>query len=593
MSSAQNKKSDLGTVFVHWLLVLGLLGCILTGLSIASADNPTLWIVFIFGFVLPSENVWYYHLISGVGLFVSIVAYATYLKRARLTGRLVPGIPVLSVFSNSPARWIVLNVLLYWLLFSAAIVAFVSGSCLLLGYGLPTRLIHLHMTWFFIAFIFAHPLFHWISGGWGQLLRVVRPRWRLPPEQPPLVDALIERLNMLEADDTSGTARRSVNLPAGGTGRIRGTPGAPLAIAAIAGIIAVFLCLSSERQTRQTLTVKRIRPQDAPSADGLPAYTAWRRAPVTTVVTQHGANFANGETRVEIRAVHDGTFVYFFFVWNDPAPSLMHMPLVKSKDGWHLLRSAGPGNETQVHEDKFSVLLAAGGQHLIGKGIHLGRHPLAGKPESATGRGLHYIERGTGEVWQWRASHGGMLGWIDHGHFGSPLPASASSFEGRYTGGFSLDREPPYKDNFDVLSKDQTLPLVRPLRFPANAAGFVRLASLNLDPDNSGGEALPAWLTPGNSVPYSEEIDRTIPAGTVISSSLLFPERMKIDGYSGPAGGAQWTAGRWCLEVRRRLETGGAGDVAIKTGTLMWVAAFDHAETWHSYHVRPLELEVE
>ena len=40
-----------------------------------------------------------------------------------------------------------------------------------------------------------------------------------------------------------------------------------------------------------------------------------------------------------------------------------------------------------------------------------------------------------------------------------------------------------------------------------------------------------------------------------------------------------------------RLATGVG--VAIKTGALMWVAAFDHAETWHTYHVRPLELEVE
>ena len=40
-----------------------------------------------------------------------------------------------------------------------------------------------------------------------------------------------------------------------------------------------------------------------------------------------------------------------------------------------------------------------------------------------------------------------------------------------------------------------------------------------------------------------------------------------------------------------RLATG--VDVAIKTGALMGVAAFDHAETWRTYHVRPLELEVE
>jgi Ethylbenzene dehydrogenase/Prokaryotic cytochrome b561 len=584
----QNQKSDLGTVFVHWLIAFSLLGCIVTGLSIASGDNPKIWVVRWFGFLLPGENLWYYHLISGVGLVASMVAYAVYLKRARLGGRLVPRIPVVGAFLNSPARWILINSFLYWLLFGAVTLALGSGACLFFGYGWPVRLIHLHGTWLFLVFIFAHPLSHWISGGWSQLLRIVRPQWRLPPEEPPLVDALIERLHELEAEKArSGATGRSANP------RVRGTAGTPLAVAAVAGIVAVFLSLFSEQETRQTLTVKRVSPQDAPPAGGPQSYTAWRRAPVTTVVTQHGANFAKGETKVEVRAVHDGTFVYFSFVWSDPAPSLMHMPLVKSKEGWHLLRSAGPGNETQIHEDKFSVLLAAGGQRLIGKGIHLGKRPLANKPESATGRGLHYIEGGAGEVWLWRASHGGMLGWIDHGHFGAPLPASAAASARRYTGGFSLDREPPYKDNFDVLSQDEAYPLVRPLRFPANAAGFVRLASLGLDPDNSGGQALPPWLTPPDSVPYSEETDRTVPAGTVIPGSLLFPDRMKSEGDLGPVGVAQWSAGRWCLEVRRRLDTGGAGDVAIKTGTLMWVAAFDHAETWHTYHVRPLELEVE
>jgi hypothetical protein len=39
------------------------------------------------------------------------------------------------------------------------------------------------------------------------------------------------------------------------------------------------------------------------------------------------------------------------------------------------------------------------------------------------------------------------------------------------------------------------------------------------------------------------------------------------------------------------LATGGG--VAIKTGALMWVAAFDQAETSHTYNVRPLELVVE
>ena len=55
-------------------------------------------------------------------------------------------------------------------------------------------------------------------------------------------------------------------------------------------------------------------------------------------MTSEGGNFdGKGETRIEIRAVHDGTWAYFLFTWEDPTRSLKHLPLVKEVDGWHLL----------------------------------------------------------------------------------------------------------------------------------------------------------------------------------------------------------------------------------------------------------------
>jgi hypothetical protein len=72
---------------------------------------------------------------------------------------------------------------------------------------------------------------------------------------------------------------------------------------------------------------------------------------------------------------------------------------------------------------------------------------------------------------------------------------------------------------------------------------------------------------------------------------LLTPEEAERSTHI--TGAARWASGRWSLEVKRRLQTGDPFDVAIKTRALMWVGAFDHAETWHTYHVRPLELEVE
>ena len=245
------------------------------------------------------------------------------------------------------------------------------------------------------------------------------------------------------------------------------TVAVPLAIATTIGVGIAFMSPLLDTQSRQALKIVKINAAEAPVIDGDISDAAWRRASAQMIVTQHGANFDGGESKVEVRALHDGAFAYFAFVWTDPTRSLKHMPLVKQEDGWRLMRSASPGNEAALHEDKFAVLLAAGGPHLIGKGIHFGRQPIPGKPEGATGRGLHYIAGGYGDIWQWRASHGGLNGRVDNGHFGPPLPASAAHSAGRYPGGFELDPSSlPYQNNFELLSDRETYPLVRPRRFP-------------------------------------------------------------------------------------------------------------------------------
>jgi hypothetical protein len=315
---------------------------------------------------------------------------------------------------------------------------------------------------------------------------------------------------------------------------------------------------------------------------------------VTTVLTQHGANFDNGESKVEIRALNDGEFAYFAFTWTDPTRSLTHMPLVKREDGWHLMRSGPEGNETQFHEDKFAVLLAPGGQHLIGKGIHLGQQPLSDKPASATGRGLHFVESGLVDVWQWRASHGGMAGWVDDDHFGPPLEASGAASSMRYPGGFAQDPgASPYQDNFEVISNLETYPLVRPRRLPKDLNRALKLPALGLNPEISSPESADFWMLEDDSEPYSKERDRVLPVGSIIPSVILSLNFGRHSDFGDVTGTAHWAAGRWTLELKRRLDTGSPFDVPIKTGALMWVAPFDHAETWHSYHVRPLVLEVE
>ena len=53
------------------------------------------------------------------------------------------------------------------------------------------------------------------------------------------------------------------------------------------------------------------------------------RRPIS-VITGQGDNFdGEGGTTVEIRAVNDGAWAYFRFVWNDPTRSLKQLPLRK------------------------------------------------------------------------------------------------------------------------------------------------------------------------------------------------------------------------------------------------------------------------
>jgi Ethylbenzene dehydrogenase len=98
-------------------------------------------------------------------------------------------------------------------------------------------------------------------------------------------------------------------------------------------------------------------------------------------------------------------------------------------------------------------------------------------------------------------------------------------------------------------------------------------------------------MTDVASLPYAKSIDDRVPVGTIIPGILMPDDATMTD--DSVRGVARWAAGRWTLEVVRRLRTGSKYDVPITTGTLMWVAAFDHAETRHTRHLRPIRLEVE
>ena len=74
--------------------------------------------------------------------------------------------------------------------------------------------------------------------------------------------------------------------------------------------------------------------------------------------------------------------------------------------------------------------------------FHLGAQPLADKPASTSGRGLHYTTDGSHlEVWLWHAASGSET--CDHDHIGEPQDPTVNEMAGfvPYKGGYMADEQ--------------------------------------------------------------------------------------------------------------------------------------------------------
>jgi hypothetical protein len=319
-------------------------------------------------------------------------------------------------------------------------------------------------------------------------------------------------------------------------------------------------------------------------------------------MTNQGGNFdGKGESRIDIRAVHDGTWAYFLFTWDDPTRSLKHLPLVKEIDGWHMLHDGyESGDEHEYNEDKFSVLLTTLDATLAGdRTFHAGTHPIPEAPPTMTGRGLHYTPGNDVyvDVWLWKATSSGSTGWMDDSHFGPPLDPTPMQVRNvvPYRGGFAPDPGTAnYADNF-TMSDEPAVDgkrMITPRRLPRDLAKTAAaMGEIDLDPNHGESDGARWFMTEAESVPYSSQQDVTVAVGTVIPGVIIGGE------FSGDRAdircAARWASGHWALEVARRLDTHSQYDVPLQTGVFMRVAAFDHSQIRHTRHVRPIRLEVE
>lgn len=551
-------RSDLGTFLLHWAVVIAVLLTVLTGFRL-TWDGIGASFSRHFDAVLLNGDVWTLHFYAALALFALATGYLVYLRRGALFSRNALGrLRLLRVQAPMRLKVQALNIALHWLFYGLALALMVTGVLLYLGHGGIVVTLHKAIAVGMVIYVVLHVAGHYLQGGLAQWLRIFLPE------------------------------------------RLRETPGAKafaLPLALVGAVATAFGVAALDLSTRPVLHMASGKL--APKLDGTLEDDAWRNVPMVRVHTQQGANLAggNGESDVEVRALRVGDEVFFAFRWQDPSRSIKRLPLVKTEAGWRLMNDgADTADETAFYEDKFAVLFSR--HDTFGGGVTaMGQQPLAGQPGALNGRGLHYTTDGSlTDMWQWKASRGGLLGYVDDMHIGPAYPADAAQKAGkaRYSAGYLQDPGKAFYSYNYTPGPDGTLKvLARPKRLPKDpVATTAKLGKVDLTPGASDDEGSQWWMFESETVPYSAEADARIPVGTVMPSTLIAGD------YSGDraevSGVARWKDGWWTLETRRKLKTGSKYDLDFNPGEplYIWVSVFDHTQTRHTRHVRGIRLVV-
>lgn len=558
-SVAERPRSDTGTIVLHWLAVILVVVSLLTGLRIA-ADTYGAVVAPALDFMLPNGEVWTFHVFAGLSLFACASAYVVYVFRAAVTKRNSPK-RIKALTMNAPARykWQAVNVALHWLAYLAIALLAGTGTALYIGFGGWIVPVHRYAAFFLLAYIFIHTLAHFMYGGLWQLLRLFRPA--------PLARSEVRRAF-------------------------------PFAVAAIVGVAAAALAATLDLTTRPDFVARATATP--PTLDGRLDDEVWKNAAVASMRTQQGQNMTGlMESTVEVRAAYDDENIYFAFRWNDPTRSLMRLPLRKEADGWHVVGTrVGDADVMDYYEDKLAILFTSEPAFGGGGTTHMGVKPLDDKPSAANKRGLHYTLDGTIlDLWQWKAARGGMLGYVDDMYIGPPIEPNEAQAAGkeRYSAGYLPDPgQSTYVYNFKARSGVGYAGPVDVLRLPVDyQATLAAMKTIPATPAESNEDGAIWWMTNETSAPYSQELDDAIPVGT------MMPGVLNINEYQGDRadlrGGSRYEDGYWTLETVRKRETGSKYDIAFRPGQKVYIylSVFDHVQTRHTRHERPVVMEMQ
>lgn len=555
-------RTDIGTLVLHWVVALAFIVSLFTGIRMA-ADALVAPVSHWLTPILPQGEMWTWHFMAGLTLFFGASAYVLYMLRSGLTQRnATKKTRVLVMRAPREMKWAAVNVILHWFIYGLVVFMFATGVMLYLGYG--GWWVYLHSTAAFVglAYIFVHVVSHYMHGGWWQVFRIFKP------------------------------ARLVIT---------RAVRPKPLLIGSLVGLGTIAALAAVDWSTRDTLTIVRATAP-APKLDGVLDDAIWKNAVPISVETHQG-NTGRGadSSTVQVWAAHDGKKMYFAFRWQDPSRSMRRIPMIKREDGWHLLKGSHDrpdlADVTDFYEDKLAIGITTNANFGAGGSTYLGKKPLADKAAPLHGRGYHYTTDGTlVDVWQWKASRGGHLGFVDDQYFGEPRDMTPGEAAGqtRYQAGYWNDPGRAfYSYNYKGQPPGGFKGSVEVQRLPIDWQKMVKeLGKFDFDPNSSDEEGSKWWMLEKETVPYSKELDARIPVGTVMPG-VLISGNYEGDRAQVP-GAAKWKDGYWTLEMSRDLKTGSKFDHDFMPGRelYMWLNVFDHTQTRHTRHQRPVRIVV-
>lgn len=545
-------RTDIGTILLHWGLAASVLVALATGIRIEAEGPSATALDKLLAPGLPTWRLWFLHIVAGIAMTGFLVAHFVLLRAAGLSRRVSFDRNRLSgLVTSGRGAWNAVSLILLWAFFGLAASQAVSG--LLIHVGIAPGLLPLHgwASWGIAVFVVLHVVGHLASGGLDQLLRIVRPRPRELSGVGVSAGGPLRRLSAFVARHRVATA---VTLAFGAT---------------VSGYAAV------ERHAPLTLKVARV--PDAPKRDGDLADPVWETAIPLRVRTYAGANLLEGQSEVEARAVHDGRRIVMAFTWQDPTRDVSMARLVKTVSGWQFQPPSTPDGV-----DQFAVMFSPVPATFGPGAFHPGPEPVADKPRSGSGHGLHYTTDGSSvDVLHWFAGPG--TGWCDLEAFGPPVEP---------TDGQRAARE-PYRGGIKTVSTFGRIRPnsawayhpggpARPLRAPLPGSAIWKASVAGTPPDVLGEAA---------SMPFVPEQDSGLGPGATIPGFIAVAR--EVADLQPVSCTANWSAGRWTLVVSRPLAPLRPGGLAVTDRLSVWVAAFDRTASDHSRHIRAIELEVQ